>query len=279
MLICLFHTLRSFKREITCEKVQIRPGERDHVLELITKLAYSKSEVKYDQNYKMLLKSGLHSVISYYNTNWHPIRHEWVECYKGINFTLGESTNNRLESIHSKLKSVCSKHVNLATFFDHFFSVLSCLRNERDHATLMAIVKKRVIAAPENSPEWQYASLLTPYAFNFVQRQLFLRNKVVVTAATSETQFTVSSSEGRLSVTANSCHCKFWNTMHLPCRHIFTIREKLQLPLYDSMVVSNRWKSKYMQEVFDSKKKLQATQSFQVHTLLRDTSSIQYLFY
>lgn len=91
LLICLFHTLRSFRREITCEKLQIRTGERDHALELITKFAYSKSELMYDQNYQMLLQSGLQSVISYYNTNWHPIRHEWVECYKGINFTMGET--------------------------------------------------------------------------------------------------------------------------------------------------------------------------------------------
>ncbi len=98
LLLCLFHTLRSFRREITCEKLQIRPGQRDHALELITQLVYSKSEVKYDQVYKLLLQTGMQSLISYYNTNWHPIRHQWVECYKGVNFTLGESTNNRLES-------------------------------------------------------------------------------------------------------------------------------------------------------------------------------------
>ena len=29
--ICLFHTLRRFRREITTEKMSIQPGERDHV--------------------------------------------------------------------------------------------------------------------------------------------------------------------------------------------------------------------------------------------------------
>ena len=54
--ICLFHTLKSFKREITTEKMSIQPGGRDHVLEIITKLACSKSEAEYDQNYQDLLK-------------------------------------------------------------------------------------------------------------------------------------------------------------------------------------------------------------------------------
>ena len=265
LLICLFHTLRSFKREITCEKLSIRAGEREHALELITAIAYSKSELKYNENYQLLLQSGMQSVISYYNNNWHPIRYEWVECYKGVNFTLGERTNNRLESINGKIKSVCSRHVNLDTFFDQFFAVLACLRNERDHSTLMAIVKKRVILSPINSPEWQYASLLTPYAFTYVQEQLSRMAKVSLAEDSTTGAHSVSTSEGNLSVTANSCCCRFWKTMHLPCRHILATRSKTQLPLYSPNLVSDRWKIKYIQEAFNSKKAMETTtSSFQV---------------
>ena len=88
---------------MTCDKLGIKPGERDHALELFTKLVYSKSENEYDENYQELLQSGLSTVISYYNINWHPIRLEWVECLKGVNFSLGETTNNRLENINGKI--------------------------------------------------------------------------------------------------------------------------------------------------------------------------------
>ena len=132
------------KREVTCEKLGLSPGERDHALDIMTYLVYSKSEAEYMymQHYQMLLDSGLKSVVYYYNSKWHPIRHQWVECFKGANFTFGETMNNRLESINAKVKSFCSKYASLATFFDQFFAVLSCLRNERDHVTLMAMVKK-----------------------------------------------------------------------------------------------------------------------------------------
>ena len=120
LLLCLFHTLRSMKREVSCEKLGLRIGERDHALEMLTKLVLSKSE-EYMRNYQILLESGLHAVIGYFNSNWHDIRHEWVEFFKGTNFTLGEKTNNRLESINAKVKSVCSKYANLATFFNEFF--------------------------------------------------------------------------------------------------------------------------------------------------------------
>ena len=132
------------KREVTCEKFGLCPGEQDHALEMLTQLVYSKSEAEYTQHYQFLLGSGLQSVIDYYNSNWHPIQHQWVECFKGANFTMGEKTSNHLECINSKIKSVCSKYASLATFFDQFFAVLACLRNERDHTTLMAMVKKRI---------------------------------------------------------------------------------------------------------------------------------------
>lgn len=109
--ICLFHTMQSFRREVTTEKLSIRPGERDHVLELITKLTYAKSESEYDSLYQDLLQTRLSTVIDYYNTNWHSIRHEWVECFKGVNFTLGKTTNNRLENINGKIKTVCARYL------------------------------------------------------------------------------------------------------------------------------------------------------------------------
>ena len=98
---------------MTCEKLGLHPGDRDNALEILTKLTYSKSEKEYLENYECLLKSGLQSVIDYYNDNWHLIRYQWVECFKDANFTAGERTNNRLESINAKVKSVCSKYASL----------------------------------------------------------------------------------------------------------------------------------------------------------------------
>ena len=50
ILICLFHTLRTFRREITCDKMGITAGQRVTCLELIQKLAYSSSEDEYNKS-------------------------------------------------------------------------------------------------------------------------------------------------------------------------------------------------------------------------------------
>lgn len=253
LIICLFHTLRSMRREVTCEKLGLLPGERDHALELLTNLAYSSSAEQYDNYYKDLKSSGLKSVIEYYDINWHPICHQWVECFKGANFTVGERTNNRLESINAKVKSVCSKYSSLSVFFEQFFAVLSCLRNERDHSTLMALAKKRVSQFPLNSPEEQFSRILTPYATGYVHKQLALRNKVKIDEDDG-VKCRIRSSNGILSVTIDSCQCTFWMSMHLPCRHIFAVRESRQVSLYDTAGVSSRWTMSYMRDIFRNKK-------------------------
>ena len=46
-LICLFHTLRSFRRGVTCEKMGITSGQRTVCLDLIQKLCYAHSEEEY----------------------------------------------------------------------------------------------------------------------------------------------------------------------------------------------------------------------------------------
>ena len=49
VLICLFHTLRSFRREITCEKMGITSGQRTLCLDLVQKwYNYTSCEAQYD---------------------------------------------------------------------------------------------------------------------------------------------------------------------------------------------------------------------------------------
>ena len=63
VLICLFHTLRSFQRKISCEKMSITSGQRTLCLELVQKLAYASSEAKYDRLYTQLQADCLTKVV------------------------------------------------------------------------------------------------------------------------------------------------------------------------------------------------------------------------
>ena len=89
LLICLYHTLRSFRREVACEKMFILSVERNHVLEIIQCIAYANSEEAYKVNLELLQNTKLHIVVDYFMENWDSIKEQWIMFYKDQTFNLG----------------------------------------------------------------------------------------------------------------------------------------------------------------------------------------------
>ena len=115
--ICLFHTLRTFRREVTAEKLGIRSDERLVCLELMQKMAYASGEQVYGELYQSLQWTKHVAALTYFDSNWHGIKEQWVEGLKLQQRSFLTRTNNRVESINQKLKSVITKFSNIVTFF------------------------------------------------------------------------------------------------------------------------------------------------------------------
>ena len=86
--------------------------------------------------------------------------------------------------------------------------------------------------------------LLTPYAYQFVAKQLSLQEKVVLPEH-SEEKYIVDSSEGQIEVSSSTCTCSSWLSMKLPCRHILAVRSKLNMEVFDEVLCDKRWSSDY----------------------------------
>ena len=143
---------------------------------------------------------------------------------------------------------------------------------------------KNLVATYSNA-EKSFFDLLTPYAFDYVKKQLSLKAKVVCEEET-DTGLTVLSHEGMLidifeqmhipvfacigilNVTRDTCSCKFSTTMLLPCHHVLAVRESVPgFSLYSEDGIADRWKNSYMQQVFNSKcssSVIMADESYQV---------------
>lgn len=80
--ICLYRTLRSFRREINCEKMGVTSAERMRVLEILSSAAHSKTTNEYERCLEDLKNIKIKSVVDYVIANWHPIKEQWVTCYK-----------------------------------------------------------------------------------------------------------------------------------------------------------------------------------------------------
>ena len=127
ILICLYHTLKSFRGEISIEKMGISVGERNLSLEM----AYAKTEEAYQEAFQDLQQFAPRAVREYFETNWRPIRAGWVDGLKYMKSNLSNRNNNRMESTNQKLKSVISRYSGITDFFLDLMKCVSVLTNER----------------------------------------------------------------------------------------------------------------------------------------------------
>ena len=245
LLICLFHTFRTLRCEISVDKMGISSGQRNLCLELLQQMAYSANEDKYMDLYSRFKASSPDVVIKYFDEQWHPIRSQWA---LGMKFSTGNflnGTNNRVESLNAKLKSVISCHSSLEEFIQKFFLILRVLRAERDHKAGLTVMKVPVVFHSNRDPACtSYMKNLTPYAYKFVAKQIELKKKVVLPDSLDEQQ-TITSSEGSLVITPTACQCMAWKSMRLPCRHILAVRESLGMDLFDQTLCDQRWSMDY----------------------------------
>lgn len=246
LLICLFHTFRSFRREITAEKMGITNGQRNMCLELVQKMAYALSEEKYLELYSQFQQSAPSTVLEYFDEQWHSIRQQWTMGMKYSTGNFLNNTNNRVESLNSKLKSVISRYSSLEEFVDKFFLILRVLRSERDHKAGLTAQKVPVTFHSTTDPAAiSYMKHLTPYAYKFVAKQLSLVAKVKLQSDDSNEHYYASTSAGTLKVSTTSCECIDWHSMRLPCRHILAVRKACDLDLFDDKTCDKRWSIEY----------------------------------
>ena len=136
---CPFHALKSFRTQVTTEAMKITSAERNHFLEILQALAYSKRDT-HEELHEKLKQTGHPLVIDYYKNNWHPIRHEWVIGLKtSIHF--GNNTSNRIESLNQKIKQVVTRNSSFPEFFSHLRIALKSHRREREIRTYTTIQK------------------------------------------------------------------------------------------------------------------------------------------
>ena len=246
LMICLFHTLRNFSREITSDKMGISAAQRITVLEIISKLVYDRDEEEYMKFYRQLRESNLNQVIEYFEDNWHGIKEQWVEGLKCEVSHYLNSTNNRLESINQKIKSVVTKYSSLVIFFQE---LMKCLALERDHRAAMVFKKCPVNLHPDKSCLFKYQELLTPYSFSFLVKQFELCSKVKITESVrvdkNSYTATIHVKERSFLTSDYQCSCGFYKAMELPCRHIFALRKYANLDPFEAELCATRWTRDY----------------------------------
>ena len=98
--------------------------------------------------------------------------------------------------------------------------------------------KVPVTVYKQNTPEYLYMQLLTPYALGYVVKQLSLIDRVKILDKSGDV-YEINTTEGIVKATATDCSCGFRKSMLLPCRHIFAVRTS-QVDLYSPELCATR---------------------------------------
>ena len=120
--------------------------------------------------------------------------------------------------------------------------MISRYSSESDHKAALIVLKVRIAFHDTSSMKY-----LTPYSYRFIAKQISLIDKVKLKDIDGEQSFHTSSSEGELTVSCSSCTCMFWQSIKLPCRHIFAARSKLDLNLFNEGLCDRQWSAEYFQ--------------------------------
>jgi len=88
---------------------------------MLQNMAYATSEEKYFELYTSFESIAPPPMLNYLYEQWHQIWHQWVMGMKYSSGNFLNGTNNRLESLNPKLKSVIARYSTLEEFVEKFF--------------------------------------------------------------------------------------------------------------------------------------------------------------
>ena len=270
LLICLYHTLSSLHRKVTCKTMGVTSAKRLHTLEILQYIAYSKNNIEYAQNGESLQKTKYKSVADYCYENWHPLKKQCVLCYKNLFSNLGETTNNRLKltfikiksvllcyknlfpnlgemtndrlkSTFNKIKSVCGRYSTLLHFFMDLSSVPGTLRNDRNHHYIMSFARRDIKFEAVGTRYRSFAGKLTDYAHNYVKAKIVLAETVKYDIIqVVENAYKLKSKWNEYIKTRQLCICNFFKKMRLPCKHVLALRMYLHETVFDLNSIHQR---------------------------------------
>lgn len=230
--ICIFHVAQIFLREITTRKRNCTHEQRKLATEILNKMIYAKTEEKYLCLYEQLTEINCREITEYFDQNWHNIetRKQWVECYTNKVYHYQNRTNNRLESLNQKLKSVLTKYGKLNRFFSDLMQTIFCLNLEKDFKTIK----------PKTTNAWdiEYKQLLTNFAYEAYFKDQSGYNSFEF--STLERNIAIIMNQN-IVTRENTCNCTFYSVMGITCKHITKFRSFLELNPFDAGLVLKRW--------------------------------------
>ena len=239
------------KKVTDCE---VPKEERQKARDLIRHLVYARTQEEYKEVRNDLFEVMGKDFESYFLKNWENCPQMWVTWQRDEFLHFGNTTNNRVESSHQKLKNVVLQSSSLAAMFKSLLFIKTAQSEYSHKAFLEEFTSVTTKSSTEHVEVVAISSSCTEYATSLTIEQLNVSSKIeykvqLPIGPQGAVEVTYGDHHHFVHLKEGTCSCAFSKTMGLPCRHIFVARRKLNLPIFEESMVRKRWLASYQLSV------------------------------
>lgn len=201
--------------------------DKKYVKDIITKLVFAHTVDIYQRHLQDLEKALEYdkALLQYFYKNWHSCKIMWVHAYRANACSLGNNTNNRMESHNKKLKNYLTRDMHLVEAVKVLIRYVT-----HDALALSHMQHKEMRTCIDTSKTDKFcievSAKCAEFARKLVCKKYGLFMKYPGDCVVSDGKCTVFVGSKLYEVTNNmrTCICTFNAQYQLPRRHILAAR-------------------------------------------------------
>ncbi|XP_072143941.1 uncharacterized protein [Dermacentor andersoni] len=242
ILLCSWHVLKYLHTKVM--QHDSKSIDKMSVKDVITKLVFAHTVDIYKENLlnlETLLKDD-RTLLEFFYKNWHSCKSMWVHAYRSNVHSLGNNTNNRMESHNQKLKRYLRREMHLVEAVKALVGYVTHDALSVSHAQYRE-TKLCIDTSKTDTFYTEVSAKCTEYAKRLVckEYETYKKNPGKCSASGDKHVVSVNNKCYEVSDRMRACICTFNMQYKLPCRHIFAARSEENEKLFDECCVPQRW--------------------------------------
>lgn len=245
IIICSYHAIKEFKSSVNNfdEFKNVPDEQKNYAIKMFKNLIYAMTNSEFDrqlQKYNTIPQI----FVSYLFKFWFPLKDLWWIPLDFAHEDVFKSRNDYLEKLNNAVQMIFESEKNYVEFIKKIFLMILFKKREKPNES----VKPVSILYSRFSAEYQICKTLTPYAAEFVIKQLDLSREMTTEFNPLSEYYMFKYLDMEVQASAATCQCNFYVYTLMPCRHMFCVRKTNYFLLFDGSSIDLTWNKQYHQQ-------------------------------
>lgn len=176
ILFCQFHVIKCFYKAVA--DLEVPKERRNELRKVLHDIVYSEHVDDYVDYLAEVVRLGNPSFEKYFLDNWNSCIDMWVSFKRDSSIHFGNTTNNRLECSHSKLKDLVGRTSSLSEMFKGVLTFIKFVNQESSHQAFVEQFTS-VSTKHDQLPGMKHiTAMCTEYASRLLLHQVEVAQKV-----------------------------------------------------------------------------------------------------